>query len=61
MNYIRNYWINKKEREENNMEENNMEVKKCPNCGAEIPEDREYCEQCEEQLKQTVEQVRGRR
>ena len=31
-----------------------MEVKKCPNCGAEIPEDREYCEQCEEQLKQTV-------
>ena len=49
MNYIRNYWINKKEREENN-----MEVKKCPNCGAEIPEDREYCEQCEEQLKQTV-------
>ena len=29
-----------------------MEVKKCPNCGAEIPEDREYCEQCEEQLKQ---------
>ena len=35
------------------MEENNMEVKKCPNCGAEIPEDREYCEQCEEQLKQT--------
>ena len=36
------------------MEENNMEVKKCPNCGAEIPEDREYCEQCEEQLKQTV-------
>lgn len=49
MNYIRNYWINKKEREENN-----MEVKKCPNCGAEIPEDREYCEQCEEQLKQTA-------
>lgn len=49
MNYIRNYWINKKEREENN-----MEVKKCPNCGAEIPEDREYCEPCEEQLKQTV-------
>ena len=41
--------MNKKEREENN-----MEVKKCPNCGAEIPEDREYCEQCEEQLKQTV-------
>ena len=36
------------------MEENNMEVKKCPNCGAEIPEDREYCEQCEEQLKQTA-------
>lgn len=31
-----------------------MEVKKCPNCGAEIPEDREYCEQCEEQLKQTA-------
>ena len=31
-----------------------MEVKKCPNCGAEIPEDREYCEQCEEQLTQTV-------
>lgn len=28
--------------------------KKCPNCGAEIPEDREYCEQCEEQLKQTA-------
>lgn len=31
-----------------------MEVKKCPNCGAEIPEAREYCEQCEEQLKQTA-------
>ena len=31
-----------------------MEVKKCPNCGAEIPEDGEYCEQCEEQLKQTA-------
>lgn len=31
-----------------------MEVKKCPNCGAEIPEDREYCEQCKEQLKQTA-------
>ena len=32
-----------------------MEIRKCPECGAEIPDGGEYCEQCGYQMKQETE------